>query len=636
MASCQTPQWAATSPYVRLTVTQTSSTATNVTLTWTLEYIASSAANTSVAKSYTVKIGDTTVKTGTYNIDGKKGTHTIASGTRGVNKGTSAQSVSFSVSFGFNLTWSGVYGGTKTASGSISVAAKTSYSVKYNANGGTGAPSAQTKWHATPLALSTTKPTRTGHVFQGWGTSASDTSVNYDPGDEYTANEAITLYAIWKANTYSITYNANGGTGAPATQTKTYGVALTLSSTKPTRTNYTFKGWGASATATTVVYSPGDTYKANTAFVMYAIWELSYVKPRITGVSIRRCTSEGVDDESGLCANVTFAFQTDLPITSYRIRWKAKDDSAWSVKDGSYTSSVTAGTPTVLVGNNDILLDNSYDFQIIVSDDSGSTTGVSTLSSAEYVMDILAEGKGIAFGKTAERDGYVEFGFDTSFSHAEVPKDALSINPGENLDDYKTPGYYVFNMDSSTDDGIVNLPIGGLASGSVNIFREGDAGQVRQVVTRCSEVYREIWERLYYSGAWKDWYCVYKGGTGKILWSGGSLMNSSSRIALADDKRVSQQPNGIVLVFSRYSSSTYQNYHFQSFFISKEFVADANGYGNTFLLTTDGSFGLMGAKYIYVNDDELVGNDINTTSGTGECGIKYNNGGFALRYVIGV
>lgn len=635
MASCQTPQWAATSPYVRLTVTQTSSTATNVTLTWTLEYIASSAANTSVAKSYTVKIGDTTVKTGTYSIDGKKGTHTIASGTRGVTRTTSSQSVSFSVSFGFNLTWSGVYGGTKSASGSISVAAKTSYAVKYNANGGTGAPSAQTKWYNTALVLSSTKPTRTGHTFQGWGTSASDTSVNYDPGDSYTANEAITLYAIWKANTYSITYNANGGTGAPAAQTKTYGVALTLSSTKPTRANYTFKGWGASATATNVVYDPGEVYKANASFVMYAIWELSYVKPRISGVSIRRCTSEGVDDESGLCANVTFTFQTDMPVTSYRIRWKTKDDTVWSVKDGSYTGSVTSGTPTVLVGSNDILLENTYDFQVIVYDDGGNTTVVSMLSSAEYAVDILAEGKGVAFGKTAEREGYVEFGFDTAFSHAEVPKDALIINPGENLNNYKTPGYYVFNTSSSVD-GIVNLPIGGSASGSVEIFREGDQGQVRQVVTRCSEAYREIWERLYYSGSWKSWYCVYKGGTGKILWSGGSLMAASSRISLPDNKRISQQPNGIVLVFSRYSSSTYQNYHFQSFFVSKDFVADANGYGNTFLLTTDGSFGLMGAKYIYVNDDELVGNDINTSSGTGECGIKYNNGGFALRYVIGV
>ena len=42
-----------------------------------------------------------------------------------------------------------------------------------------------------------------------------------------------------------MSYDANGGTGAPAAQTKTHGTALTLSSTKPTRTGYTFLGWYA-------------------------------------------------------------------------------------------------------------------------------------------------------------------------------------------------------------------------------------------------------------------------------------------------------------------------------------------------------------------------------------------------------
>ena len=46
--------------------------------------------------------------------------------------------------------------------------------------------------------------------------------------------------------TYTIKYNANGGSGAPSSQTKTYGTNLTLSSTKPTRGGYTFKGWALS------------------------------------------------------------------------------------------------------------------------------------------------------------------------------------------------------------------------------------------------------------------------------------------------------------------------------------------------------------------------------------------------------
>ena len=62
------------------------------------------------------------------------------------------------------------------------------------------------------------------------------------------ASGSYTLPAVtWQWN---ISYNANGGSGAPGTQTKKYGTSLTLSSTKPTRTGYTFLGWSTSSTAT--------------------------------------------------------------------------------------------------------------------------------------------------------------------------------------------------------------------------------------------------------------------------------------------------------------------------------------------------------------------------------------------------
>ncbi|MCR5530334.1 MAG: InlB B-repeat-containing protein [Lachnospiraceae bacterium] len=145
------------------------------------------------------------------------------------------------------------------------------YSVTYNANGGSGAPGAQTKTYGTNLTLSATKPARTGYSFQGWATSASG-AVAYSAGGTYTGNSAITLYAVWKADTYSVTFNANGGSGAPGAQTKTYGVNLTLSSTKPTRTGHTFQGWATSASGA-VVYAAGATYTGNGALNLYAVWK---------------------------------------------------------------------------------------------------------------------------------------------------------------------------------------------------------------------------------------------------------------------------------------------------------------------------------------------------------------------------
>ena len=56
-------------------------------------------------------------------------------------------------------------------------------------------------------------------------------------------NSAVTMTPSAKLITYTVTYNANGGSGAPASQTKYYGQTLTLSSTKPTRSGCYFEYW---------------------------------------------------------------------------------------------------------------------------------------------------------------------------------------------------------------------------------------------------------------------------------------------------------------------------------------------------------------------------------------------------------
>ena len=146
------------------------------------------------------------------------------------------------------------------------------YTVSYDANGGSGAPSAQTKTYDVALTLSTSKPTRTGYVFLGWATSATATSAQYQPGESYTANADVTLYAVW-VKSYTVSYDANGGTGAPNSQTKVQGQTLTLSATRPTRPCHVFIGWATSATATTAQYQPGGSFTTNANTTLYAVWE---------------------------------------------------------------------------------------------------------------------------------------------------------------------------------------------------------------------------------------------------------------------------------------------------------------------------------------------------------------------------
>lgn len=143
------------------------------------------------------------------------------------------------------------------------------YTVSYNANGGSRAPGNQTKTYGTNLTLSSTKPSRTGYTFVNWKASNGTT---YNPGGTYSANAGTTMTAQWKANTWTVSYNANGGSGAPGNQTKTYGVNLTLSSTKPTRSGYTFNGWNTKSDGSGTNYASGATYTANAAVTLYAKW----------------------------------------------------------------------------------------------------------------------------------------------------------------------------------------------------------------------------------------------------------------------------------------------------------------------------------------------------------------------------
>ncbi len=72
--------------------------------------------------------------------------------------------------------------------------------------------------------------------------------------------------------TFTITYNANGGTGAPSPQTKESGKALTLSSVKPTRQGYTFLGWATSSGASNVQYNAGSSFTVDANTTLYAVW----------------------------------------------------------------------------------------------------------------------------------------------------------------------------------------------------------------------------------------------------------------------------------------------------------------------------------------------------------------------------
>ncbi len=100
------------------------------------------------------------------------------------------------------------------------------YTIKYDLNGGndTITPAtiaAQPKTHGTATKLSDTVPTRESYTFLGWGTTATATAASYQPGDMYSVDGDITLYAVWKENTYTVTLPTGQGYSISTEQSTT-------------------------------------------------------------------------------------------------------------------------------------------------------------------------------------------------------------------------------------------------------------------------------------------------------------------------------------------------------------------------------------------------------------------------------
>lgn len=152
------------------------------------------------------------------------------------------------------------------------------YSITYDANGGSSAPAGQTKYDSQDITISTTKPIRSGYTFLGWSTSKTATTAEYISGGVFNKNGNTVLYAIWKPNTYSVGYYANGGVGSMASTIHTYDVEKALAKNGFVREGYVFLGWSSDSDATTAQYRDGGTVSnlstVNSSYVnLYAVWK---------------------------------------------------------------------------------------------------------------------------------------------------------------------------------------------------------------------------------------------------------------------------------------------------------------------------------------------------------------------------
>ena len=154
-----------------------------------------------------------------------------------------------------------------------------SYTVSFDPNGGTGSLKDMTAQYEANLTLPKSGFTRTGYSFIGWNTEADGTGSSYTPGQrvsQLTEEESITLYAQWKANTYTVRFNPNKGIGKmPDQKNIPYDEATELSPCTFTRTGYRFVGWNTKANGTgeTIEEALKLTAANNGTVTLYAQWE---------------------------------------------------------------------------------------------------------------------------------------------------------------------------------------------------------------------------------------------------------------------------------------------------------------------------------------------------------------------------
>lgn len=208
---------------------------------------------------------------------------------------------------------------------------------------------------------------------------------------------------------------------------------------------------------------------------------------------------------------------------------------------------------------------------------------------------------------------------------------STAINNGDDLNNFTDEGVYYRAYSKSSTNTVSNCPDSMYTSTFVlEVFKAGAGGQLVQRATRCHKTAQVVAERVYYSNAWGAWSTVSMNGQ-KVLWEDVKYMTSGHTATLND--LVSNQVNGITLVFSTYTDGAANNSGFNFKFIPKYFVSAHSGCGVAcFLSNVDAT--LVGHKYLYVHDDKIVGHDLNNYVGD-RSGITMNSNRFVLRYVLG-
>lgn len=146
--------------------------------------------------------------------------------------------------------------------------------ITFDKNDGSGTTVTQTVPYGESATLNANNFTRTGYTFSGWNTKADGSGTAYGDGASISPSSNVTLYAQWQLNTYSFSFDANGGTGSMSSGSAAYGESFQLPGNSFTRPKYTFTGWNTKANGTGTAYADNATLTLTEDTTLYAQWTL--------------------------------------------------------------------------------------------------------------------------------------------------------------------------------------------------------------------------------------------------------------------------------------------------------------------------------------------------------------------------
>ena len=248
-------------------------------------------------------------------------------------------------------------GGNKNGANDTDVVISENYPVTYDCgkspnptghfSDGTNLDDEDVKEWGIDYELRTDKPTAKGYLFSGWNTEEDGSGDDYFPGDTYSENEALYLYAQWTPIKYTVAYNGNGSTsGSMLTQTFTYGKSYNLAANGFVRSNYHFAGWNTKADGSGTSYADKQSVKNLTATAggtvnLYAQWTAN-----------KYTVAYNANGGTGTMANQELTYDKAATLNANTFKRTGYRFNGWNTKaDGTGTSYADRASVKNLTAN---------------------------------------------------------------------------------------------------------------------------------------------------------------------------------------------------------------------------------------------------------------------------------------------